>query len=101
MGKIRQHLEKTTVVGLAQWVGRKVRNHDPLSTVDGPGSAIRKKYRTITDGVLKPKTAYVGLDSLDPSVVLYGLEDGRVFKITVTELAENEGNEAQITSVGA
>jgi hypothetical protein len=104
MGKIRPQFGDDVVHGLAQWVGRKLRNHDPLSTVDGNRTtalAVKKSYRTVhSDGDAKAGQVYCGLVKTDMRLVRYGLADGRVFQIAIREVTPDE-EPVELLEVGA
>jgi len=104
MGKIRPQFSEDVVHGLAQWVGRKLRNHDPLSTVDGNRStqlATKKSFRMVhSDGDAKTGQVYCGLVKKDTRLVRYGLADGRVFQIAIREVTPDE-DPVELLEVGA
>lgn len=64
------------VVGLAEWIGRKVRNHDPLHEVVG-----RNRVR---------KTTQVGIVAGMTDTVFVEAVDGQRFLICVRPLLANE-----------
>lgn len=78
MGKILGEYRKDDTVsrqtGLAQWVFRKLRNHDPLSVVD---DAKRRAG-------LRPEMRVQHMP--EGNVARYVLNDGSVFEITVTQV---------------
>jgi hypothetical protein len=78
MGEIRERF-KDDVEGLAKWVGRKVRNHNPMSQRVGRFSSER----------VRPKMQ-VGIVALDRTKVVYELGDGRRFEMTVREMDHDE-----------
>lgn len=71
MGKVRQEIADDTA-SLAQWVFRKLRNHDPLSARDIP---VRHKASRETQRQYQITS--------DSNTVRYCLNDGRVFEISV------------------
>jgi len=75
MGKIRERF-KDDVEGLAQWVGRKLRNHNPMSQRVGTTR-------------LRPKMV-VGIVAFDRTKVVYRLGDGRRFEMSVREVDADE-----------
>ena len=93
IGKIRGRYEDDTT-GLAQWVARKVRNHDPMSERDGsPGKANQSKRgkRHVHDvSYATPGVVYCGTVDGKPNSVVYGLSDGRAFEITVRQIPATE-----------
>jgi hypothetical protein len=78
MGKIRERF-KDDVEGLAQWVGRKLRNHNPMSQRVGKTTMPR----------MWPKVQ-VGIVAFDRNKVIYALSDGRRFEMSVRELDTDE-----------
>ena len=94
MGKVKSHLGHGSKA-LTQWVGRKVRNHDPMSAIDvtAGGHTLRStQHRNVKDGQFVSGAVYCGIiDSPDRSTVIYGLANGRRFAITVTELDAEQG----------
>ena len=77
MGKIRERF-KDDVEGLAQWVGRKLRNHNPMSARDT--ASVRRRVASIQ----------VGIVAFDRNKVIYALSDGRRFEMSVRELDTDE-----------
>ena len=77
MGKIRERF-KDDVEGLAQWVGRKLRNHNPMSTRDT--ASVRRRVASIQ----------VGIVAFDRNKVIYQLGDGRRFEMGVREMEADE-----------
>lgn len=64
--------------GLAQWLGRKLKNHHPMSSVD-------------TKKVGSPSTPKeVGIIASRQDTVLYRLNNERVFEITIREVVGDE-----------
>jgi hypothetical protein len=78
MGKIRERF-KDDVEGLAQWVGRKLRNHNPMSQRVGRFSNERGRPRM-----------QVGIIAMDRTKVVYELGDGRRFEMCVREIEADE-----------
>jgi hypothetical protein len=76
VGKIRERF-KDDVEGLAQWMGRKLRNHNPMSARDG--ASLRRRV-AIT----------VGIVAFDRTKVVYQLGDGRRFEMCVREMDQDE-----------
>ena len=103
MGKVRPRYEDDVAVGLAQWMGRKLKNHDPLSELGNAGRGgakhLHRKYRTVKDGAPEPGVVYCGIVKSLPTSVRYGLEDGRAFQITVREV-EPEEAPVELVAVG-
>jgi len=58
MSKLRNHSGNTTV-GMAQWIGRKIRHHDPVSGADD-------HIKTRAGGQMR-----VGINAADPLEVVY------------------------------
>lgn len=87
MGKLRNH-GGDTIIGMAQWLGRKIRHHDPLSEVDSwkPMRAGQNKLRV---SVVKD----------DPSTIVYLLANGARYEIKVREMAADEP-EQELVAVG-
>lgn len=75
------------VHGMAQWIGRKIRHHDPMSEIDDFKAMRGPRLRV---GILKD----------DPSSVVYCMADGRRFLIEVSEV-EVEEVELALVAVGA
>lgn len=100
MGKIRDQFAGDMVAGLAQWVGRKLKNHDPMSAMDMGSSRREARWqRTVSDAKVKPGVCYCGIVKGTRNVVRYGLEDGRVFEVTIREVDESE-EPVLLTAVG-
>lgn len=74
MGKIREHIERDDH-GLAQWIYRKLVNHDPMST--------REKKRGTRS--LAPVERYRHVEGTEAVEYCAG---GKVFLITVQEIDE-------------
>lgn len=73
MGKVKNHMEPIT--GLTQWIGRKLKNHDPLEgVVEGKGGKINKR---------------VGVVASTRNQVLYTAPDGRKYMMTVEEVGSD------------
>lgn len=72
-GKLRHGKDEKG--GFLQFIGRKLRNHDPMSLVDG--AAAEQRYGTMK----------VGVDE-ENSRVIYRTKSGRTFEIQVTEIDE-------------
>jgi hypothetical protein len=77
MGKIRERF-KDDVEGLAQWVGRKLRNHNPMSARDT--ASVRRRVASIQ----------VGIVAFDRNKVIYQLGDGLRFEMGVREMEADE-----------
>ena len=86
MGKVRDSISDNTQA-LAQWMFRKLANHDPMSKICPMNRQGRHK-----------ETPIYATDSL--TSVLYPLQDGRVFKCSVQELTDEQIAE-QRTALGA
>ena len=86
MGKLRNH-GGDTAVGMAQWIGRKIRHHEPLSEVDD--------FKTTRQG----GQLRVGVVKDEPLKVVYLLGSGQRYEITVREIAAEE-SVPQLVSVG-
>lgn len=84
MGKVREHI-KDDVQGLTQWIGRKLRNHNPMSARDGKVASIKMTKKP--EGY-KPATAHLLKD--DPRTAVYTLGNGRRFKLQVVEIPAEE-----------
>lgn len=79
---------------LAQWVGRKCRNHHPLEEVGAVGASRRgSTYRASEKGKVSALAE-------DPSVVLYEA-DRRVFAITVVEVDPSEYADKKRVRIGS
>lgn len=73
MGKVREHIHSDTAA-VAQWISRKLRNHDPMSAREAKGEKVAK----VRD---RQRVEHVeGSDTVE-----YVLRDGQVFVITVQE----------------
>jgi hypothetical protein len=104
LGKIRGRYTND-VVGLAQWIGRKLRNHDPLSERDGGAERNAKgkvRHRSMKDGTAKPGVLGVALYNtpLVP-MVFHSTEDGRVFRIMVEEVEALAVPTLKLEDIGA
>ena len=86
MGKLRNH-SGDTAVGMAQWIGRKIRHHDPLSEVDDHVIMRGAKLR-------------VGIVKDQPLQVVYLLWNGQRYEITVREVEPDEPVK-KLVAVGA
>lgn len=71
MGKVKEAFTDDGA-GLAEWVYRKLRNHDPLSARD-KAKGLRSAFVT-----------------KDPLVVRYATADGRCFEVAVRQVPPNE-----------
>jgi hypothetical protein len=102
IGKIRgRYLGDTE--GLAQWVARKIKNRDPMSERDGsPGQAVKNKVgrRFVKDGQHTRGAVYCGMIDGEPTRLIYGLEDGRIFEMSVREVNPSEAKR-KLIAVGA
>lgn len=79
MGKVRDHIYDDTQA-LAQWVFRKLKNHDPMSVRELPGgNSLRAKM-----GVTAKERV---MHQEGTTECHYVLDDGRVFEIRVTQTA--------------
>ena len=85
MGKLRNH-SGDTAVGMAQWIGRKIRHHDPLSEVDD--------FKLMRGAKLR-----VGIVADQPLQVVYLLGNGQRYEITVREV-EPEEEVKKLVAVG-
>ena len=104
-GKIRGRFDND-LIGFAQWVGRKIRNHDPMSERDGlhlrgKNLARAPKHRSVKDGKPEAGKLWVGMTTMngEPSV-FYGLEDGRVFKLDVQQVELSCDDLKQLKEIG-
>lgn len=79
--------QKDAVKGLTQWIGRKVRNHQPLKELMPTGMS-GKETLGITTTLSSEDTVYLRMG------------DGRKFAIIVTEVTE-QVEPAQLVKVGA
>ncbi len=97
-GKIRTRYDND-LIGFAQWVGRKIRNHDPMSERDtGRGK------RTYLNQDAKPKIGepFVAMvEHAEEPVVLYGMGDGRVYEIQVREVRPEAYAKTKLVAVGS
>ena len=87
MGKLRNH-SGDSAVGMAQWIGRKIRHHDPLSEVDD--------FKTTRQG----GQLRVGVVKDEPLKVIYFLGGGQRYEITVREVEPDEPVK-KLVAVGA
>lgn len=69
-----------------QFIGRKLRNHDPMSLVDGTAAELR--YGTMR----------VGVDE-ENSRVIYRTKSGRTYEIQVTEIDEVTNEDAAVINL--
>jgi hypothetical protein len=92
MGKIREQFQDDLVAGLTQWLGRKLKNHDPASALDVGALSARmlKQQRVVADAKVRAGHCYCGIVKGKRDTLRYGLEDGRVFELTVREVDEGE-----------
>ena len=77
-------------VGVVQWMGRKLRNHNPFAELvqSQPKHVAMRAAQTNThDGFVMLKPAEEGFEF--PSVV-YRLADGRRFEFAIREIPEDE-----------
>ncbi len=82
MGKVRGHISDDTAA-LAQWVMRKLRNHDPMSVREKDG-----KLQDHTDFGRKDRKRFRHIEG--ERIVEYCLNDGRSFRITVEPVEQEE-----------
>lgn len=82
MPKLRNGSNDTEM--FAQWLGRKCRNHHPLSEL-----AKTNAQRKATPNIYNPtnKARNVAVMKSDPTTVIYS-EAGRTFQLAVTEIDE-------------
>ena len=76
-------------VGVVQWMGRKLRNHNPFAELverQPKHLALRAQQTNTKDGVVMMRAAD---DEEFPSVI-YRLADGRRFEFSVREVGEDE-----------
>lgn len=78
-GKLRNAFNE--VEGLAQFLGRKLRNHNPMSQIDKSDTS-NTKFRTNSG------TGQIGIPKDDRSKVLYQLKDGRKFEVAIREITD-------------
>lgn len=78
MSKLRNH-NGDPLTGIVQWLGRKVRHHDPLFETVGA------KARGVYDARKR-----VAIDKKKPNRVIYSLEDGRRYALEVREMDATE-----------
>lgn len=94
-----------TLMGLAQWLGRKVRNHDPMMTLDKgvagpPGS--QAIARRISDKPQPGKASVTLVTAISSApIVLYELADGRLFELMVREAAPRKYQGYKRIAVGS
>jgi hypothetical protein len=81
MGKVRGHIPDDAAA-LAQWVMRKVKNHDPMSQREAAGRNVSGMTPVL--GRAKTKKTERVQHTEGTTEVLYTLDDGRAFKIEVT-----------------
>ena len=76
-------------VGVVQWMGRKLRNHNPFAELverQPKHLALRAQQTNTKDGVVMMRAAD---DEEFPSVI-YRLADGRRFEFAIREIPEDE-----------
>jgi hypothetical protein len=78
------------LMGFAQWVGRKVRNHDPMAKIDATIVRAAKSQRGVS----------IVADDVKAPVVLYELADGRLFEIQVRQVEPASYAKAKRVAVG-
>lgn len=78
MGKVRNGIPNDDA-GIAQWVYRKLTNHNPMSERETGSVATRK--------ALVGNRPRVEIDPADDTRVTYLLNDGREYEIKVTEVS--------------
>jgi hypothetical protein len=102
-GKIRNSIGNDTV-GIAQWIGRKIRNHDPMTNRDrGLRGAGVIKHRALDTGKFPAGAAWVAIAAEAPAsapVVLYSMEDGRLFEVQVREVRREAYAQQKLVAVG-
>jgi hypothetical protein len=90
-----RHANGDLLMGVAHWIGRKCRNHAPLSEIDQgglcPGVAPRRVKHRVAQVTIVPGPA---------PVVLYELADGRAFEIQVREVHSQAYAKASRIAVG-
>ena len=86
MSKLRHH-NGDPLTGIVQWLGRKIRHHDPLS--ETVGAKVRGVYNS---------RKRVAIDVNKPTHVIYSLEDGRRYELTVREMDATE--KVELVAVG-
>jgi hypothetical protein len=85
------------IMGLAQWLGRKVRNHDPMLTVDAGRNFRGHTYSTAPS---KMNVSIVA-EGVEFPVVLYELADGRTIELQVREVRPQAYAKAKRVAVSA
>ena len=86
------------LIGLAQWVARKVRNHDPMAELD----AGRARYARVASKREAGKASVTMVtEGTESPVVLYELADGRMFELQVREVHPAAYAKAKRVAVGA
>lgn len=86
MGLVRGHIEND-VAAMAQWVYRKIRNHDPMRQREAARPAQAKNYEIRGGRVTKGK--YERVAHVEGSnIVEYSLRTGQRFRLTVEEIDE-------------
>lgn len=88
-GRSKLRNADTDLGGLVQWLGRKLRNHNPMSSRDLAPSQIKNTRQKMT----------VGIVMHDPSTIMYNMANGRRFKIKIEEVDDAEP-EVELQMVG-
>lgn len=95
--KVRAFIDKggSGVGALAQWVYRKILHHDPMAVTETAKHRSSKKVRMTAAGKAVPRIIFA--DGND--YVVYNLNDGRSFEITVRQMT-NQEVDALVASLG-
>lgn len=103
MGKVRKHI-KNDCAGLAQWIGRKVRNHQPMSVREANGEVVSTKSKFANPAIQRAgrrmPNGKAHLVADDPTKVIYVTGAGRAFELSVREITVEE-IPMQLVAVGA
>jgi hypothetical protein len=99
MGKVLDHI-KDDNEALAQWIGRKLKNHDPMSKrIVAKGAGLKVKSGTVVQGNKVPganpvyavKGSVVSSHTTDKTKILYQTADGKTFIFSVEQVTEQVG----------
>lgn len=88
MGKVRSHIVNDSAA-LAQWVGRKLRNHNPMKHRDKVADS-HSRANSHGTRVKDSFNVFLTLDAGRSNQVFYELENGRIFQMTVEEIQPAE-----------
>jgi hypothetical protein len=89
MGKVKTKISNDAEA-IAEWVGRKLVNHDPMSVREKPSKT--KVAQDMRDRIRETRKVKFPA----PQSVTYALDNGQVFLITVEEIVGDESEPEQL-----